>query len=261
MSRLTQNELELFAQKVLEDYDAKNPGTIFKDKINISNADALNVQSEVSKLRKKRGEEVIGYKIGCVTKETQQKMGFLQPAYGRLWNKELHTNGVNLNKKNYTNPAMEAEFGIKLNCDLNPNLISSDYIIDSIESIYPLIEIHNLIFYGDPPHGAELLANNAIHAGVILGSENKLPKNNITTDLKLIYDKEIIDTWSDKKWPYDMLSEVQWLVKELAKINNILKKDNLILTGAYGFPVPINNKELIEVTSSAFGNVKAVFNS
>ena len=156
---------------------------------------------------------------------------------------------------------MEAEFGIKLNRDLNPNLISSDYIIDSIESIYPLIEIHNLIFYGDAPHGAELLANNAIHAGVILGSENKLPKNNITTDLKLIYDKEIIDTWPDKKWPYDMLTEVEWLAKELAKMNITLKKDNLILTGAYGFPVPINNKELIEVTSSAFGNVKAIFNS
>ena len=156
---------------------------------------------------------------------------------------------------------MEAEFGIKLNRDLNPNLISSDYIIDSIESIYPLIEIHNLIFYGDAPHGAELLANNAIHAGVILGPENKLPKNNITTDLKLIYNKEIIDTWPEKKWPYDMLSEVQWLAKELAKINITLKKNDLILTGAYGFPVPIDNKELIEVTSSAFGNVKAIFNS
>ena len=261
MIRLTQKELELFAQKVLEDYDAKNPSIIFNDKIKISNADALNIQSEVSKLREKRGEEVIGYKIGCVSKETQKKMGFAQPAYGRLWNKELHANGVNLNKKNYTNPAMEAEFGIKLNCDLNPNLISSDYIIDSVESIYPLIEIHNLIFYGDAPHGAELLANNAIHAGVILGPENKLPNNNTTTDLKLIYNKEIVDAWSDKKWPNDMLSEVQWLAKELAKINITLKKNNLILTGAYGFPVPIDNKELIEVTSSAFGNVKAMFNS
>jgi len=152
-------------------------------------------------------------------------------------------------------------FGIKINRDLSPNLISSDYIIDSIEAIYPLIEIHNLVFYGDTPHGAELLANNAVHAGIVLGAENKLPKNNITTDLKLIYDKEIIDTWSDKKWPYDMLSEVQWLVKELAKINNNLKKGDLILTGAYGFPVPINNKELIEVTSSAFGDVKATFSS
>ena len=261
MSRLTQKELELFAQKILDDYDAKNPSAIFKDKINISNADALNIQSEVSKLRERRGEEVIGYKIGCVSNETQKKIGFTQPAYGRLWKSELYADGVSLNKKNYTNPAMEAEFGIKLNRDLNPNLISSDYIIDSIEAIYPLIEVHNLVFYGDTPHGAELLANNAVHAGVILGTENKPPKNNITTDLKLIYDKEIIDIWSNKKWPYDMLSELQWLVKEQAKINNILRKDNLILTGAYGFPVPINDKELIEVTSSAFGAVKAIFNS
>tara|TARA_B110000438_G_scaffold206127_1_gene197805 strand:+ start:50 stop:835 length:786 start_codon:yes stop_codon:yes gene_type:complete len=261
MNQLTQKELELFAQKILEDYDTKNPSAIFKDKINISNADALNIQSEVSKLRERRGEEVIGYKIGCVSNETQKKMGFTQPAYGRLWKSELYADGVSLNKKNYTNPAMEAEFGIKLNRDLNPNLISSDYIIDSIEAIYPLIEVHNLVFYGDTPHGAELLANNAVHAGVILGTENKPPKNNITTDLKLIYDKELIDAWSDKKWPYDMLSEIKWLVKELVKINSVLKKDNLILTGAYGFPVPINNKELIEVTSSAFGNVKAIFNS
>lgn len=261
MSTFTQNELELFAQRTLEDYDAKNPGTLFKDKINISNTEALYIQSEVSKLREKRGEEVIGYKIGCVSKKTQKKMGFTQPAYGRLWKCELYADGVILNKKDYINPAMEAEFGIKLNRDLKPDLVSLDYIIDSIEAIYPLIEIHNLIFYGDAPHGAELLANNAIHAGVILGPENKFLKNNITTDLKLIYDKEIIDVWSDKKWPYDMLSEVQWLVEEQAKINNILKKGNLILTGAYGFPVPINNKKLIEVTSSAFGDVKAVFNS
>ena len=57
-----------------------------------------------------------------------------------------------------------------------------------------------------------------------------------------------------------MLSEVIWLVKEQAKINNIIKKGDLILTGAYGFPVPINNKKLIKVTSSAFGDVKAIFN-
>ena len=159
MTQLTQKKLELFAEKILEDYDAKNPGVIFKDRINISTTDALRIQSEVSKLRERRGEEIIGYKIGCVSRETQKKMGFTQPAYGRLWKSELYAGGVSLNKKNYTNPAMEAEFGIKINRDLSPNLISSDYIIDSVEAIYPLIEIHNLIFYGDTPHGAELLAN------------------------------------------------------------------------------------------------------
>ena len=260
MSQLTSKEIDILSKKILEDYDANNPVTIFKDKIVISNLDASILQSTVSKLREKRGEEVIGYKIGCVLKKTQKKMGFTQPAWGTLWKNELHNNGVTLNKKDYSNPAMEAEFGIILNRDLQSENISFEHIIDSIDSIYPLIEIHNLVFHGDPPHGAELLANNAIHAGIVLGPKNKLPDNNQVTDLKLIYDKQIVDTWTNKKWAHDMLSEIIWLVKEQAKKKNISKKGNLILTGAYGFPIPINNKKIIEVTSSAFGDVKAIFN-
>ena len=187
-------------------------------------------------------------------------MGFDQPACGYLWKSELFKSGTILNKKDYTNPAMEAEFGVTLNRDIKPEVTSFDYILESIQGIYPLIEIHNLIFYGEEPYGAELLANNAIHAGVILGAESKVPEIKTETDLKLIYDKEIVDTWTDKIWPFDMLSEIAWLVKEQAKNNNFLKKGNLILTGAYGFPVPINEKKLIQVTSSAFGDVEATFN-
>ena len=207
-------KIEIIANKILQDYDLKNPGTIFKEKKIISNEEALLIQSNVARLRQKRGEEIIGYKIGCVSKDTQKKMGFTQPACGYLWKNELHNSGVILNKKDYTNPAMEAEFGVVLNRDIKPDLASFDYILQSIEGIYPLIEIHNLVFYGNEPYGAELLANNAIHAGVILGPKNKAPVNKIETDLKLIYDQEIIDTWNDKSWPSDILSQVQWLIKE-----------------------------------------------
>ena len=260
MTYLSTKEIKKFSNKILEDYDNKIPGSIFKEKKKITNKDALIIQSNVAKLRRKRGEEIIGYKIGCVSKDTQKKMGFNQPASGYLWNTELHKSGVTLNKKDFSNPAMEAEFGVILKRDINPELSSFDYILDSVEGIYPLIEIHNLVFYGKEPYGSELLANNAIHAGVILGAENKVFENKIETDLKLIYDRELIDTWTNKKWPFDMLSEIEWLIKEQDKYNNFLRKGNLILTGAYGFPVPINEKKLVEVTSSAFGDVKAIFN-
>ena len=259
MSNLSSKELDLYSNKILEDYDAKNPSQLFKDKVVINNENALLIQSKVADLRLKRGEEIIGYKIGCVSKDTQKKMGFTHPASGFLWNSELHKTGVELNKKDYFNPAMEAEFGVILNRDINPDLVSFDYILESVQSIYPLIEIHNLVFNGNAPNGAELLANNAIHAGVILGQENNVPNNTEITDLKLIYDNEVVDKWIDKKWPFDMLGEIEWLVKDKAKTNNILKKNDLILTGAYGFPVPINEKKLIEVTSSAFGDVTSTF--
>ena len=94
---------------------------------------------------------------------------------------------------------MEAEFGIILNHDLIPELVNLDYILDSIESIHPIIEIRNLVFNGNPPFGAELLANNAIHASIVIGKPKKVDMNFTVTDLKLIFDNEIINTWPNKK--------------------------------------------------------------
>ena len=77
MSNLSKKDLDIFSNKILEDYDNKNPSSIFKDKIKINNEDALIIQSNVAKLRENRGEEIIGYKIGCVSKDTQKKWGLL----------------------------------------------------------------------------------------------------------------------------------------------------------------------------------------
>ena len=82
MNTFSKKDLEFFAIKTLDDYDSKNPSLIFKDKIDITNEDALIIQSNVARLREKRGEEIIGYKIGCISKDTQKKLGFIQPACG-----------------------------------------------------------------------------------------------------------------------------------------------------------------------------------
>jgi 2-keto-4-pentenoate hydratase len=99
MTELTQNQLESYAQKILNDYDLKNPSVLFKNNINISVSDAYKIQSITTNIRLERGEKIIGYKIGSISKQTQKKYGFSHPAWGRLWKSELHTNGVELNKK------------------------------------------------------------------------------------------------------------------------------------------------------------------
>ena len=75
-------ELDSIANWILKDYDDKNPGTIFKTKIKLSNEDALLIQSKLTELRISRGEKVIGYKIGCIAKETQKKNGFQTTCLG-----------------------------------------------------------------------------------------------------------------------------------------------------------------------------------
>ena len=72
------NQLQLYAKQILNDYDKKKPSVLFKNNLNITVADAYKIQSLVTELRIKRGEKVIGYKIGSVKKQTQKKYGFSQ---------------------------------------------------------------------------------------------------------------------------------------------------------------------------------------
>ena len=56
----------------------KIPSVLFKNNINITVADAYKTQTLAKKLRIKRVEKVIGFKIGSVQKQTQKNYGFSQ---------------------------------------------------------------------------------------------------------------------------------------------------------------------------------------
>ena len=128
-----------------------------------------------------------------------------------------------------------------------------------MESIFPVLELHNLILRGDPPNGHELIANNAIHAGVVSGKRIANPQTALETNLELVYDGTTIDSWSGIRWPTDFLSPVCWLVSNLGREGRQLKEGDTILIGALGPPLAVENVQRVEVRSSAFGAVGATF--
>jgi len=259
MSRSDVIDLDAIAHRMLADYHAATPGTIFAEGLRLDIPDAWRLQSAVTRLREQRGETVIGYKIGCVGGGNQKMMGLSHPAWGRLWSTEQFADGAVLKKANYANVAFEAEFAIMLNRTFDPEKVSAAEMISAIDAIYPVIEIHNFELRSEKPHGHELIANNAIHAGVIRGSARPVPEPGQTTDLSLIFDRETVDSWSSLQWPSDILSAIVWLAEQQAEAGRQLVKGDLILAGAFGPPIPLGDKTRVDVTSSAFGNVSATF--
>ena len=112
---------------------------------------------------------------------------------------------------------------------------------------------------GDPPRGHELIANNGILAGVVSGQGVLDPGTPLTTDLALVFDGETVDSWASLKWPDDILSAIGWLAEKQAEAGRRLEQGDMILTGAFGPPIPLEGKTLVDITSSAFGNVSATF--
>ena len=238
---------------------ARNPGTAFADGLRLSLPNAWRVQGAVADLREQRGESVVGYKIGCVAKNNQRANGLSHPVWARLWSTEQHSNGASLRKADFANVGIEAEFAIMLNQDIEPGNTSTEEVADAAEYIYPVLELHNVVMRGDKPTGHELIANNGIHAGVVRGEGIAVSREPLTTDLALIYDGEVVDSWQSLQWPGDILSAVKWLAERLATSGKRLVKGDMILTGAFGPPIPLGDKTRVDATSSGFGNVSATF--
>ena len=250
--------LHSLAVRMLADYDAGNPGTVFGESVRFELIEAWRLQSAVTRLREARGEQVVGYKVGCVSPGNQKAMGVSQPVWGRLWNTEQYQDGVVLSKASYNNIAIEAEFGVTLARPVTPNMTPKE-VAASVDALYPLLELHDLVLRGDAPHGHELVANNCINCGVVRGAPIKDLHASRDTDLKLVYDNDVVDEWAVLNWPGDILAAVAWLAGDLATQGLELNAGALVLTGAWGPPIPVATHTHVEVTSSSFGNVAATF--
>jgi 2-keto-4-pentenoate hydratase len=247
------------ATRMLADYDAVTPGMLYADGLRLDLPDAWRVQTAVTRLREARGERVVGYKVGCVDPGNQALMGVPHPVWGRLWNSEQYGDAASLAKSDFANISIEAEFGVTLARDITPGM-SIDELVGCIDAIHPLLELHNLVMRGDAPHGHELVSNNCINCGVVRGAPVTELADSRQTDLKLIYDGKIVDEWATLSWPGDILAAVDWLAGNLSEHGLSMKAGDLILTGAWGPPIPVEGHTLVEVTSSAFGSVSATFN-
>lgn len=61
------SQIGRWASRQLADYDACNPGTVFAERLVLDESQAYALQSAVAELRCRRGERMIGYKVGCTS--------------------------------------------------------------------------------------------------------------------------------------------------------------------------------------------------
>ena len=172
---MTKLDLDALAARMLRDYDRHTPGTPFADGLHLSIDEAYRLQSRVAQRRQARGERVVGYKIGCVAPVNQARHGLSHPVWGRLWSREQHPSGATLPQGDFANVAFEAELGITLARDLGRDVRGVTEVAAAVAEVVVAVELHNLVLRGGDPTGPELIANNAIHAGVVRSPRTEPP--------------------------------------------------------------------------------------
>ncbi len=93
---MSPDERQRMATCQLADYDAKTPGRRSCPPSRLTFAQAYAVQAEVGRLRERRGERIIGYKVGCTSKPIQEQLRMQEPIFGRIFDTGCFRSGASL---------------------------------------------------------------------------------------------------------------------------------------------------------------------
>jgi len=239
------------AREQLRDYDAHRPGSIFeRDGMHLTITEAYALQFEVARLRQARGERVVGYKVGCASPTMQAQLGISEPVFGHIFETELHTSGVTLMAESYDCLALEGEFAVRTDGDA-----------ESTTSGFPVLELHNYVVRRPPLSAQELIANNAIHAGVVLPVDecklSRTPAELLDEPISVALNGEIAGKTTGRALPEGLLGSVGKLKRHLNRFGRQLLPHQIVLTGS---PLPlcrVQPGDCFEVRSENFQTINA----
>jgi 2-keto-4-pentenoate hydratase len=232
--------LSALAGRQLSDFDRHQPGLVFgEQRLSLTLAQAYELQFEVARLREQRGERVAGYKIGCISRTMQAQLGLDQPVFGHVWATECHPTGIVVDAARYDGLAIEGEMAVRLASDVpsadwlreNPGALGAGFVI---------IELHNYVFRGPVGNrAAELVANNAIHAGVVLPPEETrsvVSEALTNATLKVVRNGETLGESAGGELVGGLMPGIVRLARHLERYDQRMRQGQLILTGS---PLPL----------------------
>ncbi len=238
--KLTSTAIASLAKRQWRDYQECKPGRYFAEPdASLTLDDAYAVQMGVADLRREAGDNVAGYKVGCIGPGVVSQFGMSGPIHARIFRSELRKSGDILKHDAYANLAIEGEMAVRIGAD------------GSIETTFPVIELHHFVFRGARKTLPELVANNGINAGVVLPNEAATKAHDdwsASRKLSISINGAIIDTGDLWAMAGGALEAIEWLRTDLARFDGSIKPGDLILVGTPLVLHPVKPEDSVVVS-------------
>ncbi|RLI73227.1 2-keto-4-pentenoate hydratase, partial [Archaeoglobales archaeon] len=248
---MNEKEILMFAEEIVKAEDKKEQIEPITNRCKISIDEAYQVQKEVIRVKERRGEKIIGKKIGLTNKVIQQAFGVNEPDYGYITNKMLVSE---VKTDELIQPRIEAEIAFFLTEDLND--ANRAKILKSVFAI-PALEIVDSRIKDWKVKIQDTIADNASIARVVLG--NKLiPIKELNLQLiGMVFKRngKIISTGVGANVMGNPILALEWLIRKLAELNDYLKAGEIVLAGSLIIPMTVNVNDTFEAEFYALGCV------
>ena len=222
---------------------ARQTTTVYPD---MSMSDAYRVQAAWLELKRARGEQLVGHKIGLTSRAMQAAMKISTPDSGFLTGDMVFDPDSTLAAADFTDPKLEIELAFVLATDLAGADLTVDDVLDATDYVTPAVE---LIAARTPRTNADgrtrtvidTISDNAADAGIICGGRQVGPRE---VDLRWIsalgYRNGTIEETGVAAGVLDHpASGIVWLARRYAEQGLTLEAGQTILAGSFTRPIDI----------------------
>jgi 2-keto-4-pentenoate hydratase len=225
-------DLHELARRMLADSDAKAPNQVFAEPVDFTPEQAYALQAEVARLRERRGERVIGYKVGCTSPAVQQQLRIGSPIFARVFDTGRFLSGHPLSFSDFANLAVEGELAVRLGRDVPAFSGGGDECRAAIASAFPVIELHHYVLRSPRPSLAELIASGGMHAGFVLAEHEAAGGLRDLASMSLWINDERVGQVSGADVTELAVRSLGWLADRLAEEGLTLARGQVVLTGS-----------------------------
>lgn len=214
---------------------------------NMTVEDAYRVQACWLDRKLRRGERLVGHKIGLTSRAMQVAMAIDTPDSGFLTDRMVFEPGAELDASGFCDPKVEVELAFVLARDLAGADLGIDEVLDATEYITPAVELLAARSHRqDPASGRtrtviDTISDNAANAGIVCGGRRISPTD---IDLRwvgaLAYRNGVIEETGLAAGVLDHpASGIAWLATRYAAQGLALEAGQVILAGSFIRPIDV----------------------
>ena len=227
----------------------------------LNDTDAYAVQYELIERLKLQGEVVRGHKVALTTQAARAHLGVDEPCYGHILSARVYPTGAEIPLSEFADPHCEAEIAFMLGEDLKGPGVTTAQVMAAIRGVLPAIELVDLKVQGDGIRAADVIAHQALHGGVVIGSRLIDPS---TVDLQyegvtVEYNGRLEGSGTGSEVMGNPMNPIVWLANKMAELDDYLKAGEIIISGSVVTPVRVQPGSHINMTFTRLGTVGATF--
>jgi len=222
--------------------------------------DAYRIQDALVALHVANGLHPFGIKVGSTSKAAQRRFKTVEPAIGTLFLQRQVANGGTCAIERLIAPRIECEIAVRMGADLTGPGVTSEDAEAAFGSLMGAFEIIDARTRDWRIKGIELVADNAVNAGFVLGPE-KPAKELDAAGVSVLFGRD-----GDKPTYGSGASVlggpkfvVAWLANWLGARGKTLKAGTVVLTGSLSEILPAAKGDRFKAEFTPLGDVEVRF--